>query len=357
VIALTPDPIGLLGLLWLLFKGQRESGGAAPAAAPRVTPGGGVPELTSTPEWPQAVPSGLPAFPGSGWEYDEPPPKAVQQRAGQLVSSLWSKGAGASKIELTGGRWIAFRAEKVRSGKNGVVAYRVKRKLKPAGSTAATPSPAAPAAVPVSTSGRVVSVTAGRTYAIVLRVDKAPPGVDAGALASMLAGAGATKIQVEVGPPILARYTTKYRSNAQFELGRPITAKFGATEISLTFLSISEVPQQATAPAQVPPGVLVSTTPLLTAPSAATSPIASLPDLKMGMGLQPAAPVAEVKIVQQRLRVSPIDGRFGSGTRDAVIAFQVRTGLAPNLPIAQLRARGFGAVKRATWEKLFSVQA
>jgi peptidoglycan hydrolase-like protein with peptidoglycan-binding domain len=63
-----------------------------------------------------------------------------------------------------------------------------------------------------------------------------------------------------------------------------------------------------------------------------------------------------VKIVQRRLRIKD-DGQFGDGTRNAVIAFQVQTGLAPKLPLEQLRARGFGAVKRATWEKLLSVQA
>lgn len=95
-----------------------------PAPAPP-RPEAGVPPPPSPP-WPQVIPAGLPAFPGSGWEYDEPPPLPVVQRAGQLVQQLWARGSGASRIEQTAGRWIAYRAEVVRSGKKGVVAYRVK---------------------------------------------------------------------------------------------------------------------------------------------------------------------------------------------------------------------------------------
>jgi len=93
-------------------------------------------------------------------------------------------------------------------------------------------------------------------------------------------------------------------------------------------------------------------------PAAAVTPIAAqMPELAYGRGLKPAAPDPNVALVQQRLGVTPADGRFGNGTRDAVIAFQVKTGLAPNLPIADLRKRGFGAVKRATWEKLLEARA
>jgi peptidoglycan hydrolase-like protein with peptidoglycan-binding domain len=80
-----------------------------------------------------------------------------------------------------------------------------------------------------------------------------------------------------------------------------------------------------------------------------------MPDLKYGDGLLPKAPLPDVVLVQQKLGIKS-DGRFGNETRDAVIAFQVKTGLAPNQPLAQLRARGFGAVKQATWVKLFAVQ-
>ena len=39
-----------------------------------------------------------------------------------------------------------------------------------------------------------------------------------------------------------------------------------------------------------------------------------------------------------------------------MIEFQRRTGLAPNQTNAQLKARGFGVVKQATWTKLFDVR-
>lgn len=105
----------------------------------RLPTGGTDPEpAPQAPPWPQALPSGLPKFPGSGWEFDEPPPPAVQQRAGQLVDSLWRQGSGAFRIEQTAGRWIAYQAQIVASGKKGVVAYRERR--------AATAAPAAPAA-------------------------------------------------------------------------------------------------------------------------------------------------------------------------------------------------------------------
>lgn len=102
----------------------------------------------NTPPWPQVVPvAGLPPFPGRGWEFDEPPSPAVQQRAGQLVSQLWARGSGAYRIEQTAGRWTAYRAEVVRSGKRGVVAYRVR---------SARPVPTVPAAVPAPSMPPVV---------------------------------------------------------------------------------------------------------------------------------------------------------------------------------------------------------
>jgi hypothetical protein len=186
----------------------------------------------------------------------------VQQRAAQLVSQLWAAGAGASKIEQTAGRWIAYRAEKVRSGKQGVVAYRQATKRLPA--PAGQPKPAQ---------------------------QPAP--------------------------------------------AKPVVRSPG-------------VPQAPARAAAAP----AATAPVINVP--ATSPM-NMPDLKYGMGLKPAAPVADVALVQQKLGVAPIDGRFGKDTQTAVIKFQQRTGLAPaNQTIEQLRARGFGAVKQATWIKLFA---
>lgn len=125
-----------LFLLWLLFGCRNEGGSAAPPLVPAL-PGGqpgwpGSP-ITYTPPWPQALPSGLPPFPGKAWEFDEPPPPAVQQRARQLVDELWARGSGAYRIEQVAGRWIAFQAQIVASGRKGVVAYRQKSAALPAG--------------------------------------------------------------------------------------------------------------------------------------------------------------------------------------------------------------------------------
>ncbi len=145
------EALGLFGLLLLLFasKQPRGAGGAPPPSSQQLPAGW---QTTSTsPPWPQVVPSGLPAFPGSGWQYDEPPPAAVVQRAGQLVNQLWQGGAGTYKVEQTGGRWIAYRAEVMRSGKKGVAAYRLAGAKLPAGkNTAALPPAAAPAATPAA---------------------------------------------------------------------------------------------------------------------------------------------------------------------------------------------------------------
>ncbi len=74
--------------------------------------------------WPQAMPSGLPPFP-AGWEFDQPPPQAVQNRAWQLLPVLWKQGANARKTEKTAGRWITYVSQQM-GKKRGVVAYRVR---------------------------------------------------------------------------------------------------------------------------------------------------------------------------------------------------------------------------------------
>src|SRR5258706_10712641 len=74
--------------------------------------------------WPQAMPSGLPPFP-AGWEFDQPPPQAVQNRAWQLLPVLWKRGANARKTEKTAGRWITYVSQQM-GKKRGVVAYRVR---------------------------------------------------------------------------------------------------------------------------------------------------------------------------------------------------------------------------------------
>lgn len=144
-------------LVWGLLGGRR-SGGATgtwtplpeEVTAPQVPRGGwygGTLEQTSyTPAWPAVVPSSLPRFPGPSWEFDEPPPAAVQRRAGELVGPLWARGGkGSHRTEQTGGRWITYQAQVMASGRNGVVAYRMKR-------TRPRPLPSAPS-VPMVTPG------------------------------------------------------------------------------------------------------------------------------------------------------------------------------------------------------------
>lgn len=135
------------GLLWALLGGGRSS--SSSSSWPETSP----PTPTSTPPWPQVLPPELPPFPGNGWEFDEPPPPAVVDRARALVSYLWARGRGSYKVEQTAGRWIAYRAEIVASGKQGVVAYRLKgtRALPRSGAPArpqAQPAPSAPMARP-----------------------------------------------------------------------------------------------------------------------------------------------------------------------------------------------------------------
>ena len=76
-----------LAFVWSLFGGRSGGAGARSPSPPSSTlpSGGGV--LTSTPPWPGVVPPDLPPFPGRAWEFDEPPPPALQQRARQLVDA------------------------------------------------------------------------------------------------------------------------------------------------------------------------------------------------------------------------------------------------------------------------------
>jgi len=108
---------------------------------------------TVPPPWPQAIPPGLPPFPG-GWTPDNPPPTAVQNRAWQLLPTLWKTGPKTRKTEQTQGRWITYVAEPMAGGKKGVVAYRQKpgREGQPARQPTALPGPVSNAAyAPTST--------------------------------------------------------------------------------------------------------------------------------------------------------------------------------------------------------------
>ena len=133
------------GLLWALLGRGKTSPAPAPATSPAA------PALPPAPPppapWPSVAPTGLPAFPGPGWEYDEPPPPAVQARARQLLSELWARGQGSWRQEQTAGRWIVYRAEITRGNKRGVVAYR-ERRSRPAPAPAPAAAPAVAVGVP-----------------------------------------------------------------------------------------------------------------------------------------------------------------------------------------------------------------
>lgn len=304
--------------------------------------------------WPQAIPEGLPPFPGAGWEFDLPTPPAVHQRAAQLVDTLWRQGSGAYKTEQTAGRWITYRAEVVASGKRGVVAYRVRGDA-PAGAAPALPSsPSSPRRTPSSAmslpdiltatagwpspmaGGGSVDVVAGRWYQWSARVDlitAGPPPADmAAGIARGLAAAGAVNVVVSGGPPYQVTYKLRATSNATVPLGVAIRFSVDGVDGSITFLSGSET----TAPAKPPEKN----------PGQVSFPITQQRDLKQGDRGE------DVKIVQRKLGIDA-DGIFGAKTRDAVITFQREHGLAPDQPLPQLRARGFGAVKQATWRALF----
>jgi peptidoglycan hydrolase-like protein with peptidoglycan-binding domain len=261
------------GLLWTLLGGRRSSPSqttpeTAPPALPPAGPTEGPPAAPPAPApWPSIVPSGLPPFPSSAWEYDEPPPPEVQSRARALLSELWARGSGAWRAEKTGGRWIVYRAEIVRGGKRGVVAFRERA------ATEARPV-AAPAARPVATTR--------------------PPA--------------ARPVAAPAARPVAA------------PAARPVAAP-------------------AARPA--PPPAAAAQPPITTPGS---SPL-SLPTLRQGVGMRPQAPNADVRLLQTKLAIGA-DGRFGPGTRAAVVAFQRRRGLDPD-----------GIVGPLTWTALFSVRA
>lgn len=122
-----------------------------PRAAPPVVPPAVVPSAPTPPAWPAPPPAELPPFP-SGWEPDNPPPPEVVSRANDLLFGLWASGTeGATRQEMTGGRWITYRGTKMadKAGKmtiRGVVAYRVR-----GGSSVPAPSPVPTPYVPIPT--------------------------------------------------------------------------------------------------------------------------------------------------------------------------------------------------------------
>lgn len=318
------EALGLLGLLWLLFNGGRTRGDRR--GAPQL-PSGTEPGIQTS--WPQVVPAGLPAFPGSGWQYDEPPPAPVVQRARELVDRLWATGAGSHAIEQTAGRWIAYRAERVRSGKNGVVAYRLK--------TAGAAAPAAPAAnpkpkpkppttaaqstpaVPVSNAisvpdllntvlqqlqtadGDGVQVKTGHSYRWTSEVkgfSSAAPIVD------QLAKMGAYDVKVTPGVPLGVAFTMRALRDQRVALHTWTGLVFAGVTYSIRFTDIVEVlPVGTPVSYELPPGSR------------------ALPTLRRGAGIKPQPPNEDVKLLQRKLGIAA-DGQFGGGTEAALRAYQ-----------------------------------
>lgn len=304
------------GLLWALQGGRRRPT-ESPPAAPRALP----PGLTvSTPPWPSVAPSGLPAFPGSGWEYDEPPPRAVQVRAGELRSKLWARGKGSHQIEQTGGRWIAYQAQITRGGKQGVVAYRERRAAAPrppAGSTAQRPTaPAAPSmgaiVIPVATDPNAPNVylmRPGITYSIQSECEL-PAGISMDALKQGMQLGGAKNVSiVQLGALALMKYELTPTYNAPMVIGEWITLPVGGARLRII---------------EIKP--LAGTTP-------GVSPM-KMPTLRRG------STGAAVGVLQRKLGISA-DEKFGPGTHAAVVAYQRSKGIAAD-----------GVVGPQTWTML-----
>lgn len=346
------DAAGLFGLalLWLLGGGgsaARPGGGGGAGAKQQPKPRPQLPAgtQTSAPPWPQAVPSGLPPFPGAGWQYDEPPPAAVVKRAGQLVSQLWSGGAGTFKIEQTGGRWIAYRAEIVKSGKEGVVAYRVKAAATNTKDRAQTSVPAAPAVdvrylppqleqilaatAPAPAGTQVVKVVAGHWYQYSLLI-QAPAGL-AEEISRGIASAGGVNIAVSTTPPYAVGFQILQRISGNIPLGVPVELTVEGTKCTMTYLRIAEIspPQEGPPAPPAPPAkpkpdagppIMASTAPSSTEFPPAQS-LRTLPTLHRGDGIKPKPPNPDVKLMQQKLGILA-DGEFGKETEKALRAYQ-----------------------------------
>jgi hypothetical protein len=96
---------------------------SAEAAAHAATAAQAAKAARTPPPWPQAVPAGLPPFPGPGWQPASPVTSAQTSRAWQLLPELWKFGEGTWKTEKAGDRWTTFKAVSMPGGKKGVVAY------------------------------------------------------------------------------------------------------------------------------------------------------------------------------------------------------------------------------------------
>jgi hypothetical protein len=322
--------------LWgLSGKSKGESPSDIKPSGPRQLPPPGGAQASTPAPWPQAPPHGLPPFPGSGWEFDEPPPPEVKQRAGQLVSVLWKGGSGTSKTEQTAGRWITYVAAIVASGKRGVVAYRVKRggsspssRRAPAPTRTSAPSSGGMQGIltavspgwpqPTGAGSRVLRAVKGRLYRWVAELSGSGIG-DLEAVKRGLRLSGATNIKITPGPPVRVEYMQRAALNKDVEIGVAYRVAFGNFSGTIAIVDGQEVREGA--------------------PSA--QPVA-LGELRRGMGIKPQAPHEQVKIAQRKLGITA-DGRFGAGTEDAVRAFQTSRGLKSD-----------GIVGPKTWAELFA---
>lgn len=305
------------GVLWALLGGKG-AGAATPVPPSRPA---------STPPWPSVRPSGLPPFPGTGWEYDEPPPAEVQQRAGALRAQLWGKGKGAHQIEQTGGRWIVYRAEITRGNKQGVVAYRERgspARLPPTPTEATSqrpplmPAPVGPIAIPAATtdSPNVYLMRAGLKYRIQAEAELGELDIDAEAIKRGLELGGATNIEiVQTATGTLLRYDAQPKNNFPVIVGEWLEVPVPNTGKSLRIRFIEIKPL-----------------------GARTSPIA-MPTLRRG------SQGPDVAALQTRLGIAA-DGKFGPATHAAVVAFQRQKGLTPD-----------GIVGPQTWVMLFGKAA
>lgn len=297
-----------LGLLWALMGGRRRQPAPARELPPTLPQPRG--ERTSTPPWPSVTPSGLPPFPGSGWQYDEPPPKAVQQRAGELRAQLWARGKGSHKIEQTAGRWIAYRAELTRGNKQGVVAYRERSSAAPRPPAAGTAQrPTAPSApgmgaivIPVATdlnAPNVYVMRPGTTYRVQSEAEL-PAVIDPDAVKRGLEAGGAKNVTIlPTGSALtLIRYDISPTFTIPVAVGEWLTMPIMGSEFRLRFIEIK----------------------VLGAP--AVSPI-GMPTLRRG-SKGPA-----VGVLQRKLGIAA-DDQFGAGTHAAVVAYQRRNGLKPD---------------------------
>lgn len=303
-----------LGLLLAIMGRRRRSPAERerPRELPPILPPARGENASTTPPWPSVTPSGLPPFPGPGWQYDEPPPIAVQQRARALVTQLWARGKGAHRIEQTGGRWIAYRAEILRSGKQGVVAYRervaapstpdrgtARRTVPPAtGVPAALPMGAI--AIPVATdpsAPNVYVMRVGMTYRVQAEAEP-PPGVDPQAIMRGLELGGAKNILVTQSGPlgVVLVYDIAPTFTMPVAIGEWLTLP-GNTGARLRFIEVKPL-------------------------TPAVSPI-SMPTLRRG------ATGDNVRTLQRKLGIAA-DGKFGPGTHAAVVAHQRKHGLTPD---------------------------